>query len=169
MTSPLMPYAYSYLLITATGAPSVVNGRIVMAEGSKYLVQCYFSRQDSSGVTTGADYYPTKGSPGETLPGASGQVYLYRGYGLQYVQVIDGYELGEDVIPVTGWATLVSSDVPDWLYDGVECECLHGNEAAKYAKIEKMSGKYGGLGIDQIISASIQGIPLTITCGELVS
>lgn len=169
MASPLAPYAFSYLLIAQVGAPTIVGGRITIAETSKYLVKCYFSRQDSSGTTTGADYVPTKTSPGEMLPGASGQVYLYRGYGLQYVQVVDGYELGEDVIPVTGWATLASSDVPNWLHDGVECECLHGNEAAKYAKIEKMSGKYGGLGIDQIISASIQGIPLTITCGELVS
>lgn len=168
MASPLAPYAFSYLLIAQVGAPTIVGGRITMAETSKYLVKCYFSRQDSSGTTTGADYVPTKTSPGEMLPGVSGQVYLYRGYGLQYVGVGSDYELGEDVIPVSGWVTLASDNVPVWLHDGIECECLHGNSRAKYAKIEKMTGKYGGLGIDKIISDSIQGIPLTITCGDLV-
>jgi hypothetical protein len=167
MTSPLLPYANAFLTVDATGAPTVENGRIVATQSTRYLIRCYLTRQDSTGVTTGADYLPTQASPGSMLPGSSGVVYLYRGYGLQYAQVDENYELGVDLVPSTGWTDLLSPNKPGWLMAGAQVKHLQGSEAPKWAVLEQVTGKFGGSNIDATISVNIDGIPLIVRSGGL--
>ena len=169
MASPLLAYANSYLLIEAKGAPTVSNGRIVASSIGRYLVQCYLTRQDSTGTTTGGDHVPGQLSPGDTLPGSSGDVYLYRGYGLRYKAVDSGYALGEGLIPSGSWISLLSNTKPQWISGGVSGQHLQGNEQVKFMTIERASGKYGGTGIDSTVSVNIGGIPLTIRSGDLLN
>jgi hypothetical protein len=167
MTSPLLPYANAFLTVDATGAPTVENGRIVATSSARYLIRCYLTRQDSTGVTTGADYLPTQASPGSMLPGTSGVAYLYRGYGLQYAQVDESYELGVDPAPGAGWTNLLSSSKPGWLMAGAQARHMQGDEPVKWAVLERVTGKFGGSNIDATISVNIGGIPLILRSGDL--
>lgn len=167
MTSPLLPYANSYLAITANSAPTMENGRIMQTPGNQYLVRCYLTRQDSSGTTTGADYLPTQNSPGNTLPGVSGQVYLYRGYALRWIAATD-YEPGDE--PSDGdnrWQQLSPATKPPWLIEGSKALHIQGLETPKNATVERCSGRYGGNAIDAIISREIKGIPVVVRSGDL--
>lgn len=164
MTSPLLPYANAYALITTESAPEIENGRVVVTADDKYLLQIYCVRQDSTGATTGADYLPTQTTPGDNMPGASGVVYLYRGYALRYAAVDEDYELG-DTLP-TDWTNIESR--PSWLVDGMSCQYAHGEVSMQHARIERSSGKYGNSGIDQIIIKEVGGLPIVIRAGEIV-
>lgn len=169
MTSPLLPYATSYLVITAEALPSVVNGRVVSQDGDKYAVHCYLKRQDSSGTSTGADYLPSQNTPGSMLPGVSGDVYLYRGYALRYAELAGEFT---DDLPIPTnltWVPLDSASVPAWLTGGVQCQHRQGLEQYKSSAIERVSGKYGGEGIDAIVSSSIGGVPITIRSGDVLN
>lgn len=169
MSSPLLPYANSYLLLESGGTPEVINGRIVTSSGARYVVHCYLKRQDSTNTTTGADYVPTQTSPGDVLPGVSGDIYLYRGYALRYVEVSGTYELG-DALPSDGlWVPLLSTTKLDWFVAGSSGKHLQGTEQVKYMTIERCTGKYGGSGIDSIVSVNIGGVPLTIRSGDLLN
>jgi hypothetical protein len=162
MTSPLLPYTNAYLQISSQGAPSIDNGRFVTTAGVTYVIQCYCVRQDSTGTTTGAEYAPTRQNPGNTLPGVSGEVYLYRGYALRY-------GVGDlDSLPAA-WITISADDVPTWLAAGVSGQHRQGNEQVKATTIERVSGKYGGTAIDQIISAQIKGVPITLRSGDVIN
>jgi hypothetical protein len=169
MMSPLLPYANAYLLIVAQGVPTVVDGRFVPGAGQGYLVKCYLSRQDSTGVTTGADYLPSRTTPGDILPGVGGDVYLYRGYALGYAEVPGGHELGVDAPPLGPWIGLLSDAVPDWLRAGVIARHLQGREAVKHSKIERSSGKFGGTDIDFQVSVNIGGIPIIVRSGDVLN
>lgn len=162
MTSPLLSYSNASLLITAQGEPSIENGRVVTTAGTSYVVQCYLTRQQSTGTSSGADYLPTQTSPGEILPGSSGVVYLYAGYALRYGQ-------GDLDNEPTVWTTLPGEEVPSWLTAGTNCKHKQGDEQPKHCLIERTSGKYGNIGIDQIINKEIGGIPLLIRSGELMN
>jgi hypothetical protein len=169
MSSPLLPYANSYLLLESAGIPTVSDGRITATIEGKFLVHCYLTRQDSTGVTTGADYIPAQASTGNTLPGSSGDVYLYRGYALRYAEVDEEYELG-DALPTTiSWVSLLSTTKPDWLSAGVSGQHLQGSEQPKYTTVERSTGKYGGTNIDLTVSVNIGGIPVTIRSGDLLN
>lgn len=169
MSSPLLPYANSYLLLESTGAPTVSGGRITATVDGKFLVQCYLTRQDSTGTTTGADYIPTQASPGNTLPGSSGDVYLYRGYALRYVEVDEEYELGDALPAENSWISLLSTTKPSWLSAGVSGQHQQGSEQLKYMTIERVTGKYGGTNIDLTVSVNIGGIPITVRSGDLLN
>lgn len=140
------------------------NGRIITEPGTTYVVQCYLTRQQSTGTSSGADYLPTQTTPGEVLPGASGVVYLYAGYALGYNEAEDGL----DVLP-TSWIPLPGNEPLLWLTPGATGKHKQGNEQVKYCKIERVSGKYGNVAIDQIINKEIGGIPILIRSGELLS
>jgi hypothetical protein len=169
MSSPLLPYANSYLLLESTGAPVVSDGRITTTVEGKFLVHCYLTRQDSASTTTGADYIPTQSSPGNTLPGSSGDVYLYRGYALRYAEVDEEYELGDALPAVNSWVSLLSTTKPDWLSAGVSGQHQQGSEQPKYTTIERATGKYGGTNIDVTVSVNIGGIPVTVRSGDLLN
>ena len=166
MSSPLLPYANAYLLFSLDGAPTLVNGRYVATPEATYVVEAYLTRQDSTGVTTGADYIPTQVSPGDTLPGASGVVYLYRGYALRYASVEAGYDPSgapQDTSLVWSDATNVT-----WLKPGLTGLHAHGGEPLKRTKIERATGKYGGVAIDQIVRINISGVPIIIRSGDVI-
>ena len=167
MSSPLLPYANAYVLVESLGATTVVSGRITTSAGTKYLVQCYLTKQISTGTETGGEYRPLRASPGSNLPGASGDIYLYRGYALRFAQVASGYALG-DTIPTTGWTDLVSTTKPVWLKAGITVQHQQGSEPiSSECIIEDVAGRYGGAGIDQIVSISVGGIPLVIRSGNI--
>lgn len=162
MTSPLLSYANSLLLITAEGEPSIENGRVIAGPGTSYVVQCYLTRQQSTGTSSGADYLPTQVSPGEVLPGVSGVAYLYAGYALRYGE-------GDLENVPTSWIELPGSTLPGWLAQGLACRHKQGNEPLKYCMIERTTGKYGNTAIDSIINEEIGGIPLLVRSGDLLN
>jgi hypothetical protein len=166
MSSPLLPYANAYLLFSLDGAPTIVDGRYTTTVTATYVVEAYLTRQDSTGVTTGADYIPTQTSPGNTLPGASGVVYLYRGYALRYAPVEAGY----DPSGAPQDASLAWVDATDvtWLKPGLTGVHAHGDEPIKRTKVERATGKYGGVAIDQIVRINISGVPITVRSGDVV-
>ena len=167
MSSPLLFIQNAYLLVTAQGVPLMVDGRVTTTPGVSYLIGCYLVRQQSSGITSGADYIPTLTSPGGSLPGASGLVYYYKGYGLQYATAPSGYEAG-DTIPTGLSYTSLAAGSPEWLLPGMQATHLQGNEAPKYCTIERITGKYGNSGIDETIIQEVGGIPLLVRSGDLV-
>lgn len=169
MTSPLLPYANSYLLLQSTGVPAVLSGRIISTPNAYFVVQCYLSRQDSTGTSTGADYLPSQSTPGSNFPGTSGDVYLYRGYALRYAQVTSEYELGDALPTGTTWTQLLSTTKPVWLASGISGKHLQGNEDIKYAVVERPTGKYGGTNIDLTVSVNIGGVPITVRSGDVLN
>jgi hypothetical protein len=163
MTSPLLPYVNACLLITSEGIPEIVDGRIISESGSTYLVQCYMKRQDSQGVTTGASY-----EKANTMPGASGNAYLYRGYALRYAETANVYDLDNANFNIA-WTELKSTAKPSWLVDGLRCKHKQGLEQIKYCIIERCSGAYGGNKIDALIGEEIGGIPITVRSGDVLN
>lgn len=164
MTSPLLPYANAYLVITEQGSPEVVDGRVTTGAGSTHLIQCYLKRQDSTGTTTGADYLPGQSSSGSTFPGASGDVYLYRGYALRQAVAPSNYDAKTDALP-SGliWQTVSGT----LLRPGLDCIHLQGTESPKPCRIERSTGKYGGAQIDEIITEYVGGIQIIVRSGDL--
>lgn len=167
MTSPLLPYANGYLLVTASGAPSVIDGRISTSASAYYVIQCYLKRQDSTGTETGAEYYPVRRTPGDNLPGASGQSFLYRGYALRFIEVTSDYSLGDQISGA--WTELSTSNKPTWLTNAISVQHLQGSEEIKTSNIEVISGKYGGTQIDEVISVNIKGLPIVVRSSELTN
>jgi hypothetical protein len=167
MVSPLLTYVNAYILITSEGSPEVINGRITKVEDQRYVIGCYLKRQQSTGTSTGADYLPSQVVPGQALPGTSGVVYLYNGYALRHAPVGSGYILGSSSNEGLAW-TDIEDTRPEWLYQGIRCEHLQGNEPLKYCTIERISGVYGNEGIDRLINKEIGGIPIVIRSGDLI-
>ena len=163
MTSPLIDYANAYLLITSEGVPEVVDGRIISNEGVTYIIECYLTREQSTGTSTGGNYIKNN-----LMPGGSGTSYLYRGYGLRYAITTSGYDLNNGISSGLAWTELKSNIKPIWLVEGIRCKHKQGLEEIKYCKIEKVSGRYGGNKIDEIISNEIGGIPMIIRSGEVI-
>lgn len=163
MTSPLLPYANAYLVVVQRGAPEIVDGRVTTTAGSIYLVECYLKRQDSTGTNTGADYLPTQLNPGSALPGASGEVYLYRGYALRQAIAPNGYNPVNDALP-SGLAWREVSN--GLLTPGLDCVHLQGGEPPKPCRVERNTGRYGGAKIDEIVASSIGGVPIIVRSGD---
>ena len=169
MASPLLPYVNALLLVQSTGEVTVVNGRVVGAAGPSYVIEAYMVRQDSTGTTTGAEYAPTRQRAGDVLPGASGEVYLYRGYGLRWGVVSNDYELGQSLGVGHVWVELNAASLPEWLSAGTRALHLQGtSESPKECRIERVTGKYGGSGIDQVISNEIKGVPMVLRSGDVI-
>ena len=169
MASPLLAYVNAYLVFTSEGTPEIANGRVVASGGQRYIVEAFLTRQDGTSTSTGADYYPSRSNPGEMMPGSGGGVSVYRGYGLRYASVGDGFDIDVDGVPSSGWTVLNASNVPAWLVNGVQCVHKQGREPAKVCGVEFVTGKYGGSGIDQLVSDEVGGIPLVVYSGTLLN
>jgi hypothetical protein len=169
MTSPLLDYANGYLLVRQQGTPSIVNGRVQQTAGTTYLVQCYLKRQDSTGTSTGADYVPVQSRGGAAIDGASGQIYLYRGYALRYAVVSSTYDL--EALSLTGvtFSAFTFTSVPEWLVAGVSGSHKQGREKVAYFSVETCGGKFGNSGIDELINNNIEGIPIVIRSGQVLN
>jgi hypothetical protein len=168
MSSPLLPYANALLFIEATGEVEVVGGRMTRGVSDTYIIQCYMVRQDTDGVTTGGEYSPTRQSPGDVLPGVSGETVLYRGYGLRWLPAPVGYVPGNELITTQPWTALGAEVLPDWLVVGCKGMHVQGRERPKYCKVDRVTGRYGGDGIDGVISNEIKGVPLVVRSGDVI-
>jgi hypothetical protein len=145
----------------------MVGGRVTAAPGSAYLIGCYLTRQQSNGTTSGADYLPTQTSTGDTLPGVSGLIYLYKGYGLQWADVPSDYTAGEEIPSGLDWTSLADGS-PDWLVPGMQAVHMQGGEAPKHCVIERITGRYGNVAIDEILIKEVGGIPILVRSGDIV-
>jgi hypothetical protein len=165
--SPLLPYANSSILVDSQGVSTVVNGRIVTEPGNRYLIKAFLKRQQSSDTETGATKMPTQFKEGRTLPGVSGEYYLYRGYALQYAIVPSGFIIGE-----TSESSLAYSKIQQqfaWMLPGQTCQLRFGKERISRGEIQRSSGRFGGSGIDNIVYYEIGGVELQITGAELLN
>ena len=165
--SPLKPYANSRILVPSQGAVSLVNGRWVEAAGDSYLVKCFLKRAQYSGVSSGSKLIPIPSQlNGEMLPGASGDQFYYRGYGLEYVQVPASWDLTASDESGLVWEQVTTQFT--WLATGTEVRFRFGQDPImNAAKIQRSSGTFGGQGIDEIIYKEIGGVELQLTGGEL--
>ena len=164
--SPLLPYANSSILVESSDGIAVTNGRIVSEVDNRYLIQAFLKRQQSADTETGATKLPTKFKSGKTLPGASGEYYLYRGYALQYAVVPASFEIG-----VTSEASLSYYKIQkqhEWMLPGQEGLLRFGKDTIMKAQIERSSGTFGGVGIDEIIYYEIGGIEFQIIGTEII-
>jgi hypothetical protein len=99
------------------------------------------------------------------LPGASGDQFYYRGYALEYAAISSGFN----------WLTGNESSLAfnqvnsrlEWMAPGRVVEFKIGNDPVMRANIERSSGIFGGLGIDEIIYSEIGGIELQLTGTEV--
>ena len=163
MASPLLSYANSRILVPNQGAVSLVNGRWVEAAGDYYLVKCFLSRQQYSGVSSGSKLVPIPSQlDGEMLPGASGDQFYYRGYALEWVSVPSTWDLETSDESALVWQTVATQY--SWLATGTECKFRFGQDPIMpAAKIQRSSGIFGGLGIDEIIYKEIGSMQIFVT------
>lgn len=165
MASPLLSIANSLILVTSEGVPSVTNGRISAAVGTKYLVNAYMKRAQYGGVSSGSKKVPLYSElGGNMMPGASGDQFYYRGYALQYGVVSSTFALGDSISSVS-WTTVTAQS--SWLLPGIEVQFKFGSDPVLRARVERSSGVFGGLGIDEIIYSEIGGVELQLTGNEL--
>lgn len=94
-------------------------------------------------------------------------MYLYKGYGLQWVEAPANYVTGAEVPTGLDWTSLAEG-VPSWLTPGAVCSHMQGAEKPKYCIVERTTGKYGNEAIDAIIVKEIGGIPLLIRSGDVI-
>ena len=167
MTSPLLPYANSRVLVPNLGAVSLVNGRWVEAAGDYYLVKAFLKRQQYSGVSSGSKLIPIPSQlDGEMMPGASGDSFFYRGYALEWTNVPSGWDMKLSDESTLTWQPVVTQY--EWLATGTECQFRLGQDPIMpKAKIQRSSGVFGGQGIDQILYQEIGGVELQLTGGEV--
>ena len=165
--SPLKPYANARILVPSQGAVSLVSGRWVEAAGDSYLVKCFIKRAQYSGVSSGSKLVPIPSQlDGEMLPGASGDQFYYRGYALEWVNVPSTWDLEASDESALVWAQVTTQYT--WLATGTECQFRFGQDPIMpAAKIQRSSGIFGGLGIDEIIYKEIGGVELQLTGSEL--
>lgn len=166
MASPLLPYINSRILVISTGIPDVVGGRIVAADGQKYLIKAFMKRTQYSGVSSGSKKIPLESQlDGRMLPGASGDQFYYRGYALQYAAISDNFDWLAGNESSLSFTNITSQF--EWALPGREVDFRFGNDPVMKAQIERSSGIFGGQGIDKIIYKEIGGIELQLTGTEL--
>ena len=83
MASPLTPYINARILVPGEAVVSQVNGRWVETAANSYLVKLFVSRAQYSGVSAGSVLVPLPSQlKGNMMPGASGDMFYYRGYAI---------------------------------------------------------------------------------------
>ena len=165
MASPLLPYANSAIVIASTGAVSTVDGRITATAGNRYLIKAFLKRQQSTGTESGGTKTPLRGQAGNILPGASGEYFLYRGYALQYATIPSTFVLG-----TTSESNLQYTKIQEqfaWMLPGQNGQLRFGDDRILNAQIQRSSGVFGGVGIDDIIYNEIGGVEIQVTGAEL--
>ena len=165
--SPLMPYENSRILVGGQGSVSLVDGRWVEAPGDSYLVRLWVKRAQYSGVSSGSKPLPLASQlDGQMMPGVSGDQFYYRGYALDYAVVPATWDLEtDDETPLVFNQVLTQYS---WLATGTECPFRFGQDPIMpAAKIQRSSGIFGGIGIDEIIYKEIGGVQIQITGGEI--
>jgi hypothetical protein len=166
MASPLLPYANTRLRVETTGAVSVVNGVPTQAVGTIYLIKCYLKRIQYKGVSSGSRKIPLPAELGGLMmPGAAGDQFYYRGYALQKATIASTFAWETDNLRSVKFTQITSQE--SFLLPGSELLMKLGNDKTMLGKIERSSGVFGGLGIDNIIYPGIGGVEIQLKGGEV--
>lgn len=167
MASPLLAYENARILVPDEGTVVQVNGRWETSVANAYLVKLFIKRAQYSGVSSGSKMIPLPSQlDGEMMPGASGDSFYYRGYALEYAQVAANWDL--ETSDETGLTWQQVTTQYNWLSTGKEGQFRFGQDPIMpTAKIQRSSGVFGGLGIDQIVYKEIGGVEIQITGSEL--
>lgn len=164
--SPLAPYMNSRVLFPGVPTIANVNGRFQETITENYLVKAWMKRAQYSGVSSGSKKLPLESQlDGLMMPGASGDQFYYRGYSLEYAIAPIDYDLlapNED-----GLEFLEVKEQYPWMKTGIEVPFQFGNDPLLISKVQRSSGIFGGVGIDQIIYKEIAGVQLQLTGGEV--
>ena len=164
MASPLLAYFNGRIKATTQGTVSIVSGRPTTSGGTTYVVKCYIKRIQYSGVTSGSKPIPLASQlEGRMLPGGSGDQFYYRGFALQKAILGDSDWLGD----LSGLTFTDITEQESFLLPGTEVEFDFGNEKTMKAKIERSSGQFGGLGIDEILYPALGGVEIQLTAADL--
>lgn len=164
--SPLAPYINSLVLFPGVPVITQVGGRFTETISESYLVRAWMKRIQYSGVSSGSKRIPLESQlDGLMMPGASGDQFYYRGYALEYCEVAPEFTL--DAPDLTG---LVFEEVKaqyPWMKAGLEVPFQFGNDPLLNSRVQRSSGIFGGVGIDEIIYKEIAGVQLQLTGGEV--
>lgn len=165
MASPLLEYANGLIRTTTQGTVSMVNGRPTVGTGSIYVIRCYVTRQQYSGVTSGSKRLPLESQlEGRMLPGAGGDQFYYRGYALQKLLLPNNVNWLGDLSSYT-FTNITAQEA--FLLPGKEVDFKFGDDAVMKATIQRSSGKYGGQGIDEILYPALGGVEIQLTGSEV--
>jgi hypothetical protein len=167
MASPLAPYINSLVVFKAEGTVGIVNGRYVATDAGQYVVKAFMKRAQYSGVSSGSRKLPLESQlDGTMMPGASGDAFYYRGYALEWTYLPGG---GFDIEnpDISGYTFATVARQYDWMYTGQEVDFLFGEEKPLIGVVQRSSGIFGGLGIDEIVYKEIGGVELQIIGGEI--
>jgi hypothetical protein len=166
MASPLLEYANARIKIdVASGIQKDANGRFVPSGTVSNLIVCYLKRTQYTGVSSGSRKIPLPAElNGEMLPGASGDQFYYRGYALQKVILEDGDDwLGD----LTGLTKVDVTQNQDFLVPETKVEFKFGAQPLMVGTIQRSTGQFGGLGIDELIYPEL-GVELQISGAEVL-
>lgn len=164
--SPLYPYINSRVLFPGVPTIANVNGRFEETTTESYLVKTWMKRIQYSGVSSGSKRIPLESQlDGLMMPGASGDQFYYRGYSLEYTPVGPGYSL--EVPDEDSLVFLEVTEQYPWMKTGTEVPFRFGNDPILNSRVQRSSGIFGGVGIDEIIYSEIAGVQLQLTGGEV--
>lgn len=168
MASPLIPYINGYLYVKKHGTPTVIDGRITQTASNYYVFRAYLKRQDAPTTETGSKKVPKANNDGTILPGAAGEMFLYRGYLLGVATVTSTFNFDTaSITTLKGLSYSIVADRPSWMMPGMDGYFKFGDEFSKFFRFERLSGAFGGTGIDDIIYYEIGGVPIVISGGEV--
>lgn len=164
--SPLYPYINARVLFPGVATIANVGGRFVETTTESYLVKAWMKRAQYSGVSSGSKKIPLESQlDGLMMPGASGDQFYYRGYALEYAIVPIEYSL--EAPNEAGLTFLEVKDQYGWMKTGQEVPFQFGDDPLLISKVQRSSGIFGGVGIDEIIYKEIAGVQLQLTGGEI--
>ena len=165
MSSPLLPYANALVRVQTKGAVTKVNGRLTEAAGPVLLFRCYMKRIQYTGVASGSVKQPLPSQlDGQMMPGASGDQFYYRGYCLQKATVASGFNWRGSLATVV-WSDVTSADAA--LRPGAVVEFALGATDTMKAEVQRSTGVFGGLGIDELLTPALGGVQLQLTGAEV--
>lgn len=165
MSSPLLPFANALVRVQSKGAVTKVNGRLQEAAGAVYLYRCFLKRVQYTGVASGSVKQPLPSQlDGTMMPGASGDQFYYRGFYLQKATIASDFNWRGSLSGVT-WTDVTTDDAA--IRPGTVVDFALGNTDTMKAEVQRNTGVFGGLGIDQILYDEIGGVQLQLTGAEI--
>lgn len=166
MASPLLQFANARVRIPISTRVQNSNGRYIYEEDAYKLVVCYMKRIQYSGVSSGSRKVPLPSElNGEMLPGAGGDEFYYRGYALEYSQVLSGYDWRKADITDIEFEQVLGNET--FFHPSQKIDFGFGNEPSMIGTIQRSSGVFGGAGIDEIIYPAI-GVQFQITGAQVL-
>jgi hypothetical protein len=100
------------------------------------------------------------------MPGGSGDQFYYRGYYLQKALISSDFDWRGDLSGLV-WTDITAYE--EAIRPGTDVLFALGSTDTMKAQVERSTGIYGGLGIDQILYKELGGIELQLTGAELLN